>query len=40
VEKLTADIEENASYTPTLCCDNQGGLDWMKDVVNMSAQRE
>ena len=31
MEKLTADIEENAPYTPTLYCDNQGGLDWMKD---------
>ena len=32
MEKLTADIEENtpyknAPYTPTLYCDNQGGLD-------------
>ncbi len=31
MEKLTADIEENAPYMPTLYCDNQGGLDWMKD---------
>jgi hypothetical protein len=31
MEKLTADIEENALYTPTLYCDNQGGLQWMKD---------
>jgi hypothetical protein len=31
MEKLTADIEENDSYTPTLYCDNQSGLDWMKD---------
>jgi hypothetical protein len=31
MEKLTADIEENAPYTPTLYCDNQGGLEWMKD---------
>jgi hypothetical protein len=31
IEKLTADIKESASYTPTLYCDNQGGLDWIKD---------
>ena len=31
MEKLTADIDENGPYTPTLYCDNQGGLDWMKD---------
>jgi len=26
IEKLTADIKENVPYTPTLYCDNQGGL--------------
>ena len=31
MEKLIVDIKENAPYTPTLYCDNQGGLDWMKD---------
>ena len=32
MEKLIADIDENGPYTPTLYCDNQGGLDWMKDT--------
>ena len=31
MEKLKEDIEENSPYTPTLYCDNQGRLDWMKD---------
>jgi hypothetical protein len=31
IEKLTADIDENGLYTSILYCDNQGGLDWIKD---------
>src|SRR5277367_6668953 len=31
LEKFTVDIEENATYTSTLYCDNQDGLQWMKD---------
>ena len=32
MEKLIANIDENGPYTLTLYCDNQGGLDWMKDT--------
>ena len=27
MEKLIADIDEKAPYTPTLYCDNRGGLE-------------
>ena len=31
MEKLIANIKENTPYTPTLYCNNQGGLEWIKD---------